>query len=130
MPLVFDNHIAVANTLNIFSARFDTRYCSGECDKQCQSIDSDTVTLVEGDVAKCLSRVKPNKAPGPNGLRGRVLKVCADQRCPFFTRFFHWLLNIRFMPRSWKISTFMPVPRKKERKKKSLVLDKSMTSGQ
>ena len=73
---------------------------SGECGKLCQSTDSDPVTLVESEVVKCLSRVNPNEVPGPDGMRGRVLKVCCDQLGPFFTRCFQWLFDIHFLPRS------------------------------
>ena len=73
---------------------------SGESGKLCQSTDSDPVTLVESEVVKCLSRVNPNEVPGPDGMRGRVLKVCSDQLGPFFTRCFQWLFDIHFMPRS------------------------------
>ena len=47
-----------------------------------------------------------------DGLRGRVMKVCANQLGPFFTRFFQLLLNTHSMPRSWKQSTIMPIAKK------------------
>ena len=73
---------------------------SGESGKLCQSTDSDPVTLVESEDVKCLSRVNPNEVPGPDGMQGRVLKVCSGQLGPFFTRCFHWLFDIHLMPRS------------------------------
>ena len=36
----------------------------------------------EGDVISCFSRLNPSKASGPDGLKGRVLKVCAPQLGP------------------------------------------------
>ena len=87
-PLVSNNPSVFANALKKIYARFYTHDYSGECDKLCQSTDSDPVTLVEREVVRCLSRVNPNEVPGPDGLQGRVLKVCADQLGPFFTRFF------------------------------------------
>ena len=77
-PLVSNNPSVFANALKKIYARFYTHDYSGESDKLCQSVDSDPVTLVESDVVKCLSRVYPNKAPGPDGLRGCVLEVFAD----------------------------------------------------
>ena len=117
--------------MNKFYARFDTHDYTGKCDELCHSIDFDPVTLVENDVVKCLSRVNPNKAPGPDGSRGRVLKVCADQLGPLFILYFQWLLNIHFVKRYWKMSTikYYADPLKKKKKKK-LVLDNSMTSDQ
>ena len=42
------------------------------------------------------------KAPGPDGLMGRVLKVCAPQLGPVFARLFHLLLDSMSIPRAWK----------------------------
>ena len=75
-------------------------------------MSSSPVKLVESDVVRCFSLINPNKAHGPDGLRGRVMKVCADQLGPFFTRFFQLLLNTHSMPRSLKQSTIMPIARK------------------
>lgn len=35
--------------------------------------------LLEQEVAACLSHIDVNKAPGPHGLKGKVLKVCGYQ---------------------------------------------------
>ena len=59
---------------------------------------------------KCLSRKNPRKAPGSDGLKGRGLKVCAEQLGGVFTHMFLLFLNGHFIPHSWKVSTFMPVP--------------------
>jgi len=75
----------------------------------CHAISSSPVTLVESDVVRCFSRINPNKAPGLDGLRGRVVKICAGQLGPFFTRFFQLLLNTHSVPRTWKQSTIMPI---------------------
>ena len=78
----------------------------------CHAISSSPVTLVESDVVSCFSSINPNKTPRPEGLRGRVMKVCADQLGPFFTRFSKLLLNTHSMPCSWKQSTIMPMAKK------------------
>ena len=70
-PLVSDNPSAFPNGRNK-----NGHMISGECGKLCQSTDSDPVTLVESEVVRCFSRVNPNEVPGPDGMRGRVLKVC------------------------------------------------------
>ena len=76
-----------ANDLNRFYARYDNIDYRGECDILCHTISSSPVTLVESDVVRCFSRINPNKAPGPDGLRGHVMKVWANHLGPFFTRF-------------------------------------------
>ena len=107
-PLVSDNPAQFANDLNRFYARYDNIDYRDECDILSHTISSSPVTLVESDVVRCFSRIKPNKAPGPDGLRGCVMKVCADQLGPFLTRFFQLLLYTHSMPRSWKQSIIMP----------------------
>lgn len=37
------------------------------------------IQLSVEDVGACLSRIKPHKGPGPDGLGGRILKVCSGQ---------------------------------------------------
>ena len=83
-PLVSDNPAQFANDLNRFYARYDNTDYSNEFDVLCQTMSSSPVTLVESDVVRCFSRINPNKAHGPDGLRGRVMKVCADQLGPAF----------------------------------------------
>ena len=63
--------IALANDLNRFYARFDTHDFSDECSTLCKSLISCPVTVDEGDVVKCSSRINPRKAPGPDSLIGR-----------------------------------------------------------
>ena len=96
--LVSDNPANFANDLNRFYAIYYNIDYRDECDILCHAISSSPVTLVESDVVRCFSRINPNKAPGPDGLRGRVTKVCADQLGPFFTSFFQLLLNSHSMP--------------------------------
>jgi hypothetical protein len=45
-------------------------------------------------------------------LGGRVLKLCSDQLSDVFCRLFQLFLNVHFVPRSWRTSTIIPVPKK------------------
>ena len=54
----------------------------------------------------------PNKSHGPDGLQGRVLKVGANHVGHIFTSFFQLIVNTHSIPRSWKISTIIPIPKK------------------
>ena len=60
----------------------------------------------------CLSRLNPSKAPGPDGFKGRVLKVCAPQLGPVFARLFQLFLDSISVPRAWKSSVIIPIPKK------------------
>ena len=83
---------------------------SDECNTVCESLISCPVTVDEGDVVKFLSRINPRKAPGPDGLKGRGLKVCAEQPGSVFTHIFQLFFNVHFIPHSWKMSTVTPLP--------------------
>ena len=65
-----DNPRGFANELNRFYARFDVIDFSSERDNVCRSLLPSPVCVEEEDVISCLSRLKPSKAPGPDGLKG------------------------------------------------------------
>ena len=44
-------------------------------------------------------------------MRGKILKTCASQLSQIFTTIFQFLVNIHVMPRSWKSSTIIPLPK-------------------
>ena len=95
---------AVANDLNIFYARFDIfRDFVVTC----------PVTVDEQEVVKCLSRIKPIdwiivsinpiNAPGPGGLKGIVIKLCAKQLVVVFSNMFRLFLKCGFHTSFMKI---------------------------
>lgn len=51
-------------------------------------------------------RVNPYKAPGPDGLKGRVLKECATT-----TKVSQLLLNSKSFSQAWKTAAIIPVPK-------------------
>lgn len=58
-----------------------------------------------------LRKVKLHKAPGPDGLKGKVLKESAVQLGHVCTRLFQIFLDSGFVPLAWKNSTVIPVPK-------------------
>jgi hypothetical protein len=100
------------NNLNQFYARFDVRDLSHECETLCQSLEPESLELTEAEVVSVFKHLKPNKAPGPDGVKGRVLKSCASQLGQVFTYIFQFLLNMHVMPRAWKTSTIIPIPKR------------------
>lgn len=100
------------NDLNIFYGRYDVRDPKIGCSITCDQIGSyEHIQLSEEEVAMSLSKIRPNKAPGPDGLQGRVLKVCSQQLKGVLTQLFQILLNCGVCPNSWKKSTIIPVPK-------------------
>ena len=100
--------------LNNHYARFDTCDFSEEREKECERVPLyESISLTEEEVTACLSRINPNKAPGPDGLGGRLLKECKQQLRGVITMLFQHLLNTRTVPLSWKRSTIVPLPKKR-----------------
>jgi hypothetical protein len=60
------------------------------------------LTVTEPDVKKELEHLNPNKAPGPDGIPTKILKDCAAELAPHFTRIFNTLLHTGVVPREWK----------------------------
>jgi len=74
-------------------ARYDNIDYIDECDILCQAMRSSPITLFESGVVGCFSRNNPNKAPGSDCLRGRVMNGSAWS---FSTRFFQIALKHTF----------------------------------
>lgn len=62
-------------------------------------------------MAKSLSKLRPNKAIGPDGLRARLLKDCAPQLKGALTRLLSSLL-VTGTPKSWKFSIIRSIPKR------------------
>jgi hypothetical protein len=99
------------NELNKFYARFDVRDFSADCDSLCQTIKPEPLNIAEDHVVSVFKRLNPNKAPGPDGVKGKILKNCASQLGKIFTLIFQLLLDSHIMPRAWRTSTIIPVPK-------------------
>ena len=67
------------NEMNSFFARFEDKDSVG---RECQIYDvtnEESVVIEEWEVKSVFTRVKARKACGPDGVKPRVLKVCASQ---------------------------------------------------
>jgi len=83
-----------ANDLNVFFSRFDKNDFSVERDSVCRSISGYvTITLKEHDIIASLSSIKSNSAPGPDCLRGRVLKENVHELKGIVLELFQYLVN-------------------------------------
>ena len=68
--------------------------------------------MTEHDVRLMFQRVNTKKAAGPDGITGHVLKTCANQLAPVFTEIFNLSLSKCIIPRCFKQSVIVPVPKK------------------
>ncbi|KAK3509870.1 hypothetical protein QTP70_018489 [Hemibagrus guttatus] len=69
------------------------------------------ISLSTTEVHSALSRVDPRKSAGPDGIPGRVLRVCADQLAQVFTDIFNLPLAQATVPTCLKTTTIIPVPK-------------------
>ena len=97
--------------LNTFYARFEesNTFPAGRLP---EDQDGDSLVLSVAEVSRSFKKVNPRKAPGPDGIPGRVLRACADQLAEVFADIFNLSLNLSEIPVCFKSSTIIPVPKK------------------
>ncbi|WP_213087174.1 hypothetical protein, partial [Chitinophaga agrisoli] len=91
----------LAQELNTFYARFDSAANANGANTanganiiptKCTRVERarpDTAFIIfEHEVRTAFKRVNTRKAAGPDGITGRILKSCADQLAPVFTKIF------------------------------------------
>ena len=75
--------------------------------------DRETPFIVTGnDVRRVFKGVDGKKAAGPDQIPGRVLKFCANQLAPVYTKIFNTSLSQAVVPSCFKQSVVIPVPKK------------------
>ncbi|KAK3566006.1 hypothetical protein QTP86_024195 [Hemibagrus guttatus] len=97
---------SLADELNIFYALFEAASIDANskantkantnakanasgCRQEENANTENTFIISEHDVRRAFGRVNTKKAAGPDGISGRVLRVCADQLAPVFTEIFN-----------------------------------------
>ena len=63
-------------------------------------------------VRKLLKKIDANKAAGPDGINGRVLKMCAEGICYPLSKIFALSYNTGLLPKEWKQANVVPVHKK------------------
>ena len=56
-----------------------------------------------------LKTINVNKAEGPDGIPGRLLKECAEQISHSLTKLFNKSLRIGKVPLEWKLANIIPL---------------------
>jgi hypothetical protein len=106
--------VTYADRLNRFFARFDTRDEGAELQNLITELRNTPGTcpqIKEIDVRNSFKRQRSRKAAGPDGIAARVLKTCADQLAPVYTKLYNRSLDICIVPTEWKSSTLVPIPK-------------------
>ena len=68
----------------------------------------------ENESSKEFLNVNANKAKGPDGLTGKILKTRASQLCYIYSQIFNLSLSTSSIPNIWKTSKIIPVPKKEK----------------
>ena len=91
------------------TSRWSNRKCMLEAVRQMPHIP---VEFEEQEVEACFKKINPRSASKPDNISGRVLKNCCNSLAPVFCRLFQESLENCGIPKMWKTSTVVPVPKK------------------
>ena len=70
------------------------------------------ITVTRAGVLKLLQNIKVDKATGPDGIPGNILKLCAPELAGVFTLLFQASLDQGVVPSDWKTANIVPVFKK------------------
>jgi hypothetical protein len=96
--------------LNAVYARFEASNTEA-CTRAPAVLDDCVITLSVADMNKTFKQVNIHKATGPDGLPGCVCKACTDQLSSVFTDIFNFSLIESVIPKCFKQTTIVPVPK-------------------
>ncbi|XP_055863995.1 uncharacterized protein LOC106080210 isoform X1 [Biomphalaria glabrata] len=133
----FKNNLAtrdektLANELNDFYCRFDTKDFNYLRLKALEDVNVNNcleLAITKEQVCNIFKNVNPMKAGGPDGIKGRILKECAEQLAEPFQDIFSTSLLNHEIPPVWKSSIIVPVPKVSKPKEMNDYRPVSLTS--
>ena len=86
------------------------------------------IQISQAGVLKLLLNIKENKATGPDGIPGNLIKMCAHELAPVFTTLFQASLDQGCVPPDWKMAHIVPVFKKGSKSKVENYRPISLTS--
>ena len=86
------------------------------------------IKVVRAGVLKLLKNVKENKATGPDGIPGKILKTCAEELAEVYRVLFQASLDQGVVPEDWKDASIVPLFKKGDRAKAVNYRPVSLTS--
>ena len=106
--------VTLPDRLNEFYARFDRNNPDSTSPRPPAETNCDPPFTVRPDnIVRILSRLSILKAPGPDQITPRLLRNCASQLADVFAHIFNWSLRVCRLPKCYKDSIIVPVPKKK-----------------
>ena len=101
---------------------YNTFFCAQFSDRSSYDIDIDhsqnlstDMLITPSDVYKILKKVKPSKAPGPDGINGHVLKNCCSTLGLPLAMLFNLSYLTGKLPQEWKDANVVPIHKKNDK---------------
>ena len=63
-------------------------------------------------ICSLLRKINPNKAQGPDGIHGKILKMCAATLATPLSMLFHQSYFSGQIPHEWKLANIVPIHKK------------------
>ena len=108
-PCTPANSPTLAEDLNVFYARFDKENTDLALPPLPPTAPAPVLTTHE--VRCALRSINIRKAPGPDGVPGRVLKDCAAELTDVLTSIYNISLSTSWVPACFKAATIVPLPK-------------------
>ena len=83
--------------------------CSEDICDDITTSDLPSFEVSNAEVKHYLNTIDVNKATGPDGISGWLLKECADEICDSLTKLFNKSLRTGVVPTEWKIANIIPL---------------------
>ena len=102
----------IADDMNAFFTRFEKHDFSSEITALKKSLVPSESVIVDADtVVKQLKKINVRKSPGPDSICGKTLRCCANQLGCVLQHLFQLSLDLCSVPKLWKTSTIIPLPK-------------------
>ena len=90
--------------------------------------DMGKISICKNGVFTLLSHIKSNKAMGPDGIPGNILKMCAYELAPVYQLLFQASIDQGTVPDDWKDASIVPLFKKGDKTKPENYRPVSLTS--
>ena len=79
----------------------------------------ENLVVENNGVVKLLKNLNPSKAPGPDGIPSKVLKICAEAIAPSLTCIFNHSLRSGQLPADWRMANIAAIYKQKGNRNKA-----------
>ena len=109
---ISSNNLAKANMFNKYFFDQFSNKSNHDIDIDFTKDDMFNIDFNCTRVKQLLDNINVNKAPGPDGIHGCVLKNCSDSLCRPLPIIFKLIYNTGILPAEWKSANIVPIHKK------------------